>query len=116
MIYPTTGKPSEGMSLDLRNPAQSSPARVGLAASPAQSVQGSTLSPYPWIPAHVAAARSMAICIGANQRIQRAWPFKVAGDEARASAAPHAPKALAPATVPPVGNTGGTHIRSETRV
>lgn len=92
---------------DLRNPAQSTPARVGLAASPAQSVQGSTLSPFPWIPAHVAAAQSMAICIGATQRIERAWPFKVAAT-ARASGAPHVSGAAAPAIVPPVGNTGGT--------
>jgi hypothetical protein len=64
------------------------------------------LSPYPWIPAHVAIS-SMAICIGARQSFKR-WPFLVtAGGTDRASAAPHA-SAPAALSATPVGNTGGT--------
>lgn len=62
-------------SVDLRTSAQNSPALGGLAASPAQSARGSTLSPFPWTPAHVA-IQSMAICIGAPQNLRR-WPFTV---------------------------------------
>lgn len=85
--------------VDLRTPAQNSPALGGLAASPAQSVQGSTLSPFPWIPAHIA-IQSMAVVIGARPRLRR-WPFQVQAAAAdRASAALHVSGAAAQATPP----------------
>jgi len=85
-------------SIKLRNPAHEKAARVGLAAAPAQSAQGSTIF-YPWISAHAAAKRS--------------WPFVVrseAGD-ALVSQAQRVTNGAAAEKLPPVGNTGGT-IRS----
>lgn len=152
---------------DLRNPAQSSPARVGLAASPAQSVQGSTIhslgsvqvgfrsvcewlrtastSPDSFMPSRIAVFISQyvaqkpsaeAINDTASQKItprqstsfncistrppaiKKQWPFSTVNEAVRAQVT-QAERGTcgrnAAATVPPVGNTGGTHIRSETR-
>lgn len=101
--------------VDLRTSAHNAPALGGLAASPAHFARGSTLSPFPWIPAHVA-IQSMAICIGGRQNLRR-WPFVVtAAAEDRASFSSHEAEGAGASEVTPVGNTGGTFNRSVTRV
>lgn len=79
----------------IRNSAHQKAVRVGLAAAPAQSAQGSTIF-YPWISAHAAA--------------KRAWPFVVRSEAAGAEVGKAQPRTEVAAAfeVPPVGNTGGT--------
>ena len=102
--------------VDLRTSAHNSPALGGLAASPAHFARGSTLSPFPWIPAHVA-IQSMAICIGGRQNLRR-WPFVVtAAAEDRASFSSHEASAEgAGRATPPDGNHGGYFSGERTSV
>ena len=90
---------------NLCTPSAPAPAR-GLAVSATGERSGCTLSPYPWIPAHVA-FQSMAICIGARPILKR-WPFPagVAAAARRAELAMHECAAVA-STMPPDGNHGG---------
>lgn len=97
----------------LWNPNQAKPGRAGLAASPAQSVRGSTLSP--WITAH-AAVSSLALCL-TSPVSRRPWPFmdQRGAEGETESQAERVSGAAAAYKLPPVGNTGGS-FRSDLNV
>lgn len=89
---------------NLCTPSAPAPAR-GLAVSATGERSGCTLSPHPWIPAHVA-FQSMAICIGALPSL-RSWPFMAGAAPDRAGFSPHESGAKAPEVAnTPHGNHG----------